>query len=307
MSIDSEIAPSATATPRAEAETPEKAGRTGRPPLDFLHPAGDPGLLGPGSVAWKVRANPISSAVGGIAAVILELSEKHVRAGVWDHSTFKVDPIQRMRRTAMAAAAVTYGPTEMANRTFERVTRMHERVNGTTHDGDAYRAMQPELLTWVHVTAAWGFLNAYIRYVNPDLSVAEQDRYYFENQVLGKGFGAEWVPTSFAETEAYMAEMKPKLYANETVHEFLKLVGDATPLGQMGKPMQRLIAQAAIDLLPPDLQAQCGVNVAPWARPIVRPSVRGLARSAGLAGRYNETSPAHQACRRMGVSTNCLQ
>lgn len=298
--------------PRLKRDSAEKGARLGVgtspfPGIDFLNPEGDPGLLGPGSVGWKVSANPISSAVGGIAAVILELSEKHVRAGVWDHSTFKVDPIKRMERTGMAGACVTYGPTEVAQTTFDRVTRMHERVTGTTHDGDPYEAMNPELLTWVHVTAAWGFLNAYIRYVDPKLSTEDQDRYYREGEVLGKGFGAQWVPTSKAEAEAYMAEMTPKLYANETVQEFLALVRDATPLGAAGKPMQRLITQAAIDLLPKNLQEQCGVQVSPFVRPTVRPMVRALAGAAGAAVRRMPDTPANQACRRMGVSTDCLR
>ncbi|MDO8838935.1 MAG: oxygenase MpaB family protein [Parvibaculum sp.] len=277
------------------------------PHLDFAKPEGDPGLLGPGSMGWKVSANPIVSAVGGIAAVILELAEKHVRAGVWDHSTFKVDPIRRMERTGMAAAAVTYGPAKMAQQTFDRVTRMHQRVTGTTHDGDNYRAMDPKLLTWVHVTAAWGFLNAYKRYANPNLSREDEDRYYREGEIIGKGFGAEWVPTSAAEMDVYMTEMTPKLYANDTVQEFLELVRNATPLGQAGKPIQRLITQAAIDLLPKHLQEQCGVAVSAAARPMVRPAVRALANTGGFAMRFASTSPSHQACRRMGVSTDCLR
>ena len=89
--------------------------------IDFLAPAGDPGLSGPGSVSWRVSANPIALAVGGIAAVILELAEPRIRAGVWDHSTFKTDPIARMERTGLAAMAVTYGPHAAARLTFDRV------------------------------------------------------------------------------------------------------------------------------------------------------------------------------------------
>lgn len=297
-----------TVLKRGRAEAPAQRDYSSPlPHLDFTVPQGDSGLLGPGSMGWKVSANPIVSAVGGIAAVILELAEKHVRAGVWDHSTFKVDPIRRMERTGMAAAAVTYGPTKMAEMTFQRVTRMHERVTGTTHDGNAYRAMDPALLTWVHVTAAWGFLNAYKRYADSKLSREDEDRYYREGEVIGKGFGAEWVPTSAAEMDTYMAEMTPKLYANDTVHEFLDLVRNATPLGRVGKPVQRLITQAAIDLLPKHLQEQCGVAVSPAARPMVRPALRALANTAGFAMRFAKDSPSHQACRRMGVSTDCLR
>lgn len=55
---------------------------------------------------------------------------KAIRAGVWDHSTFKVDPIRRMVNTGNAAMALTYGPRKAAETTFARVTRMHERVSG---------------------------------------------------------------------------------------------------------------------------------------------------------------------------------
>lgn len=275
--------------------------------INYLEPAGDPGLGGPGSLAWKVFHNPVANATGGIAAVILELAEPSVRAGVWDHSTFKIDPIQRMRNTAEAAMAVTYGPEKAARMTFERVTRMHERVNGETHEGKPYRAMDPALLTWVHVTAAWGFLQAYIRYADPDLSRVDQDRFYREGEIKGKGFGAEWVPTSADEVDAYMASMLPKLYANDTVQEFLKIVGDATPFGRAGQPLQRLIMQGGIDLLTDEMQKACGVRVThPLGRRGVRAAIGALSATARFVARRSGNGPAEQACRRMGVSTDCL-
>lgn len=274
------------------------------PGVDFLNPKGDPGMTGPGSVAWRVRANTISTSVGGVAAVILELAEPSIRAGVWDHSTFKVDPIRRMVNTGNVALTLTYGPRKAAETALARVTRMHERVSGLTHEGKPYHAMDPELLTWVHVTAAWGFLQAFIRYIDPGLSLADQDRYYAEGEVVGKGFGAKWLPTSVAEIDAYMADMTPKLYANDTVLEFLELVRNATPLGAKGKPLQRLIVQAAIDLLPPAVQKQLGLKTLPSF--MIRPAVGALARLSRYAQR-NDDGPAQQACRRMGVSTDCLR
>src|SRR5690554_6615153 len=104
-----------------------------------------------------------------------------------------------------------------------------------------------------------------------------------------------------------MAEMTPKLYANETGKGFLALGGDASPLGPAGKPLQRLVTQAAIDLVPEKLQQQCGVAVSAAARPVVRPAMRALASSLGFAMRFAKDQPAHQACRRMGVSTGCLR
>jgi uncharacterized protein (DUF2236 family) len=291
-----------------QAKPPKAAKPVARgPQINFLEPAGDPGLSGPGSSAWKVFHNPLALAAGGIAAVILELAEPAVRAGVWDHSTFKVDPIQRMVNTGAAAMAVTFGSRKAAQMTFDRVTRMHERVTGTTHEGKPYQAMDPELLTWVHVTAAWGFLQAYIRYADPQMSRAEQDRYYREGAAKGYGFGAKWVPMSVDEVDAYMAEKLKTLYANDTVQAFIKIVGDATPMGKAARPLQRLLTQAGIDLLTDDMQKACGVRVThPLGARGVRAVVGALAATARFVARRKGNGPAEQACRRMGVSTDCL-
>ena len=45
------------------------------------------------SVAWRVFRNPVALFVGGVTAVILELAEPRVRSGVWDHTTFRTDPL----------------------------------------------------------------------------------------------------------------------------------------------------------------------------------------------------------------------
>ena len=291
-----------------QAKPPHSAKPAARgPQVNFLEPKGDPGLSGPGSPAWKVFHNPLAIAAGGIAAVILELAEPAVRAGVWDHSTFKVDPIQRMINTGAAAQAVTYGSKKAAQMTFDRVTRMHERVTGTTHAGKPYEAMDPELLTWVHVTAAWGFLQAYIRYADPKMSREEQDRYYREGAAKGYGFGAKWVPQSVDEVETYMAGKLKGLYVNDTVQEFIKIVGDATPMGKAAQPLQRLLTQAGIDLLTEDMQKACGVRVThPLGVTGVRAAVKTLAATARFVARRKGNGPAEQACRRMGVSTDCL-
>ena len=51
--------------------------------VNYREPAGDPGLFGPDSMAWRVHANPVALAIGGVAAVLLELAEPRVRSGGW--------------------------------------------------------------------------------------------------------------------------------------------------------------------------------------------------------------------------------
>jgi uncharacterized protein (DUF2236 family) len=93
------------------AQPPSRAQR-----INYLEPAGDPGIFGPASVAWRVLSNPASVFVGGITAVLLELAEPSVRSGVWDHTDFRRDPVGRMRRTGLAAMVITYGVRAMPTR-----------------------------------------------------------------------------------------------------------------------------------------------------------------------------------------------
>jgi uncharacterized protein (DUF2236 family) len=264
--------------------------------VNYLEPKGDPGLYGPASVAWRVHANPIALAVGGVAAVILELAEPRVRSGVWDHSTFRTDPLARMQRTGEAAMITTYGPTAAAKARIAMVTRMHQRVGGATPEGQAYQAMDPELLTWVHVTAGYGFLNAYIRYVDPGLSRADQDRYYAEGASLGRAFGAVEVPTSVAEVETCVAAMRPKLRPHPIIGEFLDLVSRTSPIGLAGRVLQPLVVEASIDLLPAWARDQLQLPDRPLRRRAAKPLIRGLAR---LARRLPAEIP-QQAYARMG-------
>jgi uncharacterized protein (DUF2236 family) len=251
--------------------------------VNYLEPAGDLGFFGPRSVAWRVHANPVALAVGGVAAVILELAEPRVRTGVWEHSTFRTDPLARMRRTGEATMITTYGPTAEAEARVAMVTRMHERVGGVTPEGRPYKALEPELMAWVHLTAGWGFLNAYRAYVQPGMSLADQDRYYAEGGRLGRAFGAVDPPASVAQARAFFAQMKPKLVPHPIIDEFLGIVSTTSPLGAAGRALQPLVVEAAIDLVPPDIRAGLKLPVQSARLALARPVLRGLALAGSLA------------------------
>src|SRR3954468_20256052 len=133
--------------------------------VDFARPIGEAALVTPDSVSWRVFKNALSVFIGGVTAVIMELAEPRVRTGVWEHTTFRVDPIRRLRRTGLAAMVTIYGARSKAEAMIARVRRIHDVVAGTTPSGEAYHANDPELLNWVHATAAHGFLQAYHAYV----------------------------------------------------------------------------------------------------------------------------------------------
>jgi uncharacterized protein (DUF2236 family) len=151
----------------------------GDPSVDFTQPHGEEALVAPDSVSWRIFKNPVALFIGGVAAVILELAEPSVRTGVWEHSSFRTDPVRRLQRTGLAAMVTVYGARSTAKAMIAGVVRMHDRVTGETPAGEAYRANDVGLLTWVQATASFGFAEAYNRYIRP-LGHKELDRLYEE-------------------------------------------------------------------------------------------------------------------------------
>jgi uncharacterized protein (DUF2236 family) len=234
-------------------------------------------------MAWRVHANPIVLAVGGVAAVVLELAEPRVRAGVWSHSTFRADPLGRMRHTAQAALLTTFGPTASAKAGIEAVARRHARVNGRTPEGEPYSAQDPELADWVHVTAGYGFLTAYRRLLAPRLPPEEADRYWSEGREVAAAYGAGDPPSSHAEALAEIREMRPRLGPDAVIDEFLDLVGRASPLGLPGRPVQALLVEAALACLPSWAIVQLALPDRSLRRAGAVAAVRTLAVAAGAA------------------------
>src|SRR6185503_16828785 len=178
--------------------------------VDFASPDGAPALFAPTSLAWRVMKNPVALTIGGIAAVILELAEPRVRTGVWEHTTFRTDPVGRMRLTGMAAMVTVYAPADVARAMIAGVVRAHGRVEGVTPAGVAYRANDEELLNWVNGTAGYGFFEAYSRFVRP-LSVREMDQLFAEGEEAAALYGAHGAPRSAADMQRMFAAMRPKL------------------------------------------------------------------------------------------------
>jgi uncharacterized protein (DUF2236 family) len=271
----------------------------GVPRVNYLEPLGDPGIFGPASVTWRVLSNPGSVFIGGITAVLLELAEPRVRSGVWDHTNFRKDPVGRMQRTGLAAMVVAYGNTRDAEAAMSRIRRVHEGITGLTPDGQPYRANDPDLLTWVHVTAGYGFLNAYLRYVNPGLTRPEQDRFYTESLKVCRYYGINWAPSSVTEVETYFEGMRTILRHHEILEQFLGLVLNTPVLSAAALPVQRFLIQAAIDLLPPWARELLRLENGQRLRVAMRPVVGAIVT---LGGRLLRNGPPQQARHRMATA-----
>lgn len=228
------------------------AGRHDDPAI-FGGPPGDPGLLGPGSMSWELHGDVASMAVAGPAAIVMEIMHPSVMAGVNDLSSYREQPFKRARTTAGYVIATTFASTAMAESEIARVRRMHERVTGTRPDGTPYRAMDPELIGWVHTCIPWAIMAAFERYHRP-LSPAERDRYLAEQADIGRRAGATDIPETAGDLAEYVEAMRPTLAITEQTRTFFRFLMDA-PFGpKLPAPIARrlklLAVQGSMGVLP---------------------------------------------------------
>lgn len=249
------------------------------PTLDYNNPPGDLGLFGPDSVCWRVHADFTSMMIGGVSALMLQALHPLALAGVWDHSTFRTDMRGRLRRTATFIAGTTYGARDDALALIERVKRIHLGVTGVAPDGRPYRADDPALLTWVHVAEVSSFLAAYLRYVQPSLASAEQDRYYAEVTLIARLLGASDVPETRAQVADYLVAMRPELEAGPRTHEVVRILRHAAPPDRpLMRPAVGLMLNAGVDLLPEWAQTMLGFSALARIQGVLaRPGVRVIA------------------------------
>jgi len=199
-------------------------------------------------------------------------------AGVWDHSDVTEDQLGRLRRTARFIAVTTYGHRDKAEAAIARVKAIHEQVSGTLPDGTSYRATDPWLLAWVHVAGAVNFLDGWRRYAEPRMSRADQDRYFAESGEVARLLDADPVPQTREQAERLIAEFRHELRADERTQAFRKLVLDAPAPSLHEAPVQALIMNAAVDLMPPFAREMHGLS-RPLAFLAVRGATYGVART----------------------------
>jgi uncharacterized protein (DUF2236 family) len=271
--------------------------------FDFRRPEGEPALIDPHSVSWRVFKNPVTLLVGGITAVLLELAEPRIRSGVWEHTNFRRAPVDRLRRTGLAAMMTVYGPKSRAETMIARIGRMHRRVSGVTAAGEPYSASDPELLDWVHATAAFGFLEAYRAYAHP-LSAGQASQFYAEGRAAAELYGALNAPDSDASMAARLAQMMPKFEPSPIIFEFLTIMAEA-PLPPRGARLaQAMLIRAGVEILPLQLRERLGLGpqlrLRAWEKPLVKAMAR-LAERTPLAG-----TPPVEASLRLGLPADFL-
>src|SRR3954453_3692480 len=124
----------------------------------------DDGLFGPGSVTWRIHANPVMI-VGGLRALMIQALHPLAMAGVAQYSDFRNDPLRRLHGTARYVGAVSFVDPEAAHEAAARLKRLPQRVKGiATVTGQPFSAQDPDTMLCVHCADIHSFLAAYRAY-----------------------------------------------------------------------------------------------------------------------------------------------
>jgi uncharacterized protein (DUF2236 family) len=217
---------------------------------------GDVGLFGPGSVTWRLHAEPLMG-VAALRALLLQALHPVAVAAFEEHSTYRQDVWGRLARTAEYVVLTTFGSTTEAMLAASRVRAMHARVRGTLPTGVEYAADDPQLLAWVHCCLVASFLEVLTR-GGVTLTGAEQDQ-YIEEQVKAAmlvGLEPDEVPHDRAALLDYFRVIKPALectpIARQTACDVVHASGQARlePTGTP-RPAWSGLAGLAFAALPP--------------------------------------------------------
>lgn len=202
-----------------------------------------------GSAIREVHADA-AMFVGGLRALLLQSLHPLVMAGVADHSDYRDDPWGRLQRTSQFLAATTYGNVQLAEQAIARVRTIHRRVTGTAADGRSYRATEPALLGWVHVTEVDSFLTAHQRFGVEALSPRRADEYVAEMATIARRLGVRRPPTTVAEVATTLRSYRAELASTPAAREAARFLLMTPPLPLVVRPAYGLIAASAVSMLP---------------------------------------------------------
>ncbi|MHA7190129.1 oxygenase MpaB family protein [Arthrobacter sp. MDT2-16] len=232
--------------------------------------AGDAGLFGPHSTAWRIARERLIVA-GGPAALLLQVAHPLVAEGVRAHSGFADDPLRRLRGTLDAVLTVTFGDRTQVQAAAGYVERRHRPVRGTLPvegggipAGTPYSATDPDLTLWVFSTLVWTALEVTDAFHRP-APAEERDAYYRDMRRLARLFAVpdEVLPEDYAALDRYVArQVRTTLDVGAAAKQIARQVlAPEPPL--VPRPLRSVPAVLAAGVLPPVLRDAYGL---PWRR-----------------------------------------
>lgn len=140
------------------------------------------GFYGPDSMMWRINREAVLLGAGP-TALLLQIAHPSVAQGVAEHSDFESRPLDRLHGTIRTTMDLVFGDGRAAEKAVRRLNGVHASVRG-----EAYRALDPELLLWVQATLIVTSVRAYQRWVG-SLTEAEKDQFWQEARNVGVRLG----------------------------------------------------------------------------------------------------------------------
>jgi uncharacterized protein (DUF2236 family) len=249
--------------------------------------AGDPGLYGPGSVAWLIGRERALLAGGG-AALLLQIAHPKVAAGVEEHSGFRRDPFARLRATLDAMLRITFGDAEQVEASAREVAAIHRRVRGRLpaaagrfERGEGYSAGDPDLALWVHTTLVLTALAAFDRFVRP-LAPEEAQAYHrsLRRQAALFGVAEGDVPADLRALRGYArSTLRRDLLVTDRTRELAVAVLHPA-VRPSARPALGAMEAVTASMLPEPLRRAFGLRYGPMERALVRATAASARASA---------------------------
>jgi len=251
----------------------------------------DPNPIPEDSPVRIVHADP-AVFVGGVRALLFQTLHPDAMYAVAEHSDYNHDPLGRLQRTGHFLGDTIFGSATQANDALHLVRRIHSRVTGVLPDGRLYRADDPHLLGWVHVTEVDSFLASHQRYGKVRLTKDQADRYVADMAIIGEALGVDDAPLSQAELAAMIDSYRDELHPSRECRDATRfLFAPPLPLGVL--PFYGLIFSSAVALLPRWVRAMLLLPVAPGIDPLVlRPAMTAMTRVLRWAREAEYDTPA---------------
>jgi uncharacterized protein (DUF2236 family) len=235
--------------------------------------------------------------LGGGRALILQVAEPGVAAGVAQHSNYRQAPWRRLYRTIDVTSRIVFGDPRSSRKAAEGLRRVHSRVQGRDDRNGPYRALDPRLLMWVHATLLDTSLLIYDRYVRR-LSEAERAAYYDQLKPVAEAYGIprRRQPPDYTAFRNYFEEMVSSgLRVGETTRDVADSVlrpdlpVPARPAAQPGLAALRLVT---VGTLPAGLRQELGLSWGPARERLLTTSQAAIRRTLPVLPRLLREFPA---------------
>ena len=217
--------------------------------LKFLRGPAPDAMFGPASLTWQ-SSGRWWSMLGGQRALLLQIADPRVAAGVVQHSEWEANPFGRLVRTVQSMFSIAFGSPSVSAAAATALRKRHVEVRGTTLDGSNYSGTDAETGAWVWATLLDTVMETERRFVGR-WTVGDRQRFYAESGMLAAQLGVSGVmPRHYEEFLVWWPERVAALAPDDNSRAIAAAVVRPR-IGAIPPKWWWPVSSLAIDMLPP--------------------------------------------------------